>query len=474
MADGGNLSGASPGNASGSQQWRALTAVLLGVALATLDTAIANTALPAIAADLHAVPAESIWVINAYQLAVVASMLPFAALGDLVGPRRIFLGGLILFTASSLVCALVGTLPLLAAARALQGIGAGALMSVNIALIRLIYPPERLGRGVGMNALVVGIGFAVGPSVASLVLAVASWQWLFGINVPLGLLALAFAWPAIPQREAKANNRFDFDGLTALLTAVPFAALIFTLASIAQQESASIVLPSLVVAVVSLVCLLKRQAGHPAPMLPVDLLRRPLFALSVVTAIAAFTTQGLGFVALPFYFEQVLHRDPVHTGFLMSAWPVVVAAAGPIAGRLSDTYKPGILGGIGLAILCVGMAALALLPQTVPVPLIVVCMGICGAGFDLFQAPNLKALMSAAPPERSGGASGMIGVSRLMGQTSGAALVALCFHFQGVEGSMTALSLGAVTAGLASVASLARLWVGAPAESAANSASVTD
>jgi len=170
----------------------------------------------------------------------------------------------------------------------------------------------------------------------------------------------------------------------------------------------------------------------------------------------------------------VLHRDPVNTGFLMSAWPVVVAAAGPIAGRLSDTYKPGILGGIGLAILSVGMAALALLPQDAPVPLIVVAMGICGAGFGLFQAPNLKALMSAAPPERSGGASGMIGVSRLLGQTSGAALVALCFHYQGVAGSTLALALGAVAAGIASAASLARLWVGAPAESAVSSGSATD
>ena len=464
---------ASGSTLSGSQR-RALIAVLLGVALATLDTAIANTALPAIAADLHAVPAASIWVINAYQLAVVASMLPFAALGDLIGPRRIFLGGLILFTAASLVCALVGTLPLLAAARALQGVGAGALMSVNIALIRLIYPPDRLGRGVGMNALVVGIGFALGPSVASLVLAVASWQWLFGINVPLGLLALAFAWPAIPKRDASLQDWGDFDALTALLTAVGFAALIFTLASVAQQESLKIVLPSLALAVISVACLLKRQAHHPAPMLPVDLLRRPLFALSVVTAIAAFTTQGLGFVSLPFYFEQVLHRDPVNTGFLMSAWPVVVAAAGPIAGRLSDTYKPGILGGIGLAILSVGMATLALLPQAVPVPLIVIAMGICGAGFGLFQAPNLKALMSAAPPERSGGASGMIGVSRLLGQTSGAALVALCFHYQGVQGSTLALALGAVAAGIASAASLARLWVDAPAKSSVSSGSATD
>ena len=439
-----------------SQDKRALVAVLMGVVLATLDTAIANTALPTIAADLNSPAAASIWVINAYQLAVVATMLPFAALGDVKGPRRIFLGGIALFTLASLVCMLAGTVPLLAAARALQGVGAGAMMSVNIALIRLIYPAARLGRGVGMNALVVGVAFAVGPSVASLVLSLANWPWLFGINVPLGLLAIAFAWPAIPRTDP---HKFGFDPATALLTGLSFAALIFTLGSVAQLEPMSRILPSALVTVVSGIALLKRQAGHPAPMLPVDLLRRPMFALSTVTAITAFATQGLAFVSLPFYFEQVLHRDPVHTGLLMTAWPVIVALAAPIAGRLSDKYAPGLLGGIGLALLSAGMASLALLPADPSVFSIVARMALCGAGFGMFQAPNLKALMSSAPPERSGGASGVIGVARLLGQTSGAALVALCFHLAGANGSSVALGLGAVSAGLAAVASFSRLWV---------------
>ena len=128
---------------------RAMAAILLAVALATLDTAIANTALPAIGADLHATPAASVWIINAYQLAMVATLLPFAALGGIVGQRRIYLGGLIVFTVASLVCALSWSLPTLAAARLLQGLGASAVMSVNTALISAIFPPHRLGRGSG-------------------------------------------------------------------------------------------------------------------------------------------------------------------------------------------------------------------------------------------------------------------------------------------------------------------------------------
>ncbi len=434
----------------------ALAAILIGVSLGALDTAIANTALPAIAADLHAPPAASIWVVNAYQLAVVATMLPAAALGDLLSPRRVFLWGLAVFTAASVLCALAPTLALLALARALQGVGAAGVMSVNIALIQQIFPPARLGRGVGMNALVVGMAFALGPTVASLLLAVGSWHWLFGVNLPLGLLALAFALPSLPRAPRKSHG---FDRLTAVLTAATCASLIFALSSAAQRDPwPQIVLPLLLCVAVG-AWLLRRQAGHPAPMLPVDLMRRPMFALSVLTAVASFATQGLAFVALPFYFEAVLHRDPVHTGFLMTPWPLIVALAAPVAGRLSDRHPPGLLGGVGLALLSAGMVALALLPADPSAMDIVWRMLVCGVGFGFFQSPNLKALMSAAPPGRSGGASGMVGLARLTGQTLGAALVALCLGLGGMQGSNWALWLGVVFAGVASAASFARLRV---------------
>ncbi|WP_409241969.1 MFS transporter [Curvibacter microcysteis] len=444
-----------PEHRLGPQGVLALIAILMGVGLGTLDTAIANTALPAMAADLRAPPAASIWVINAYQLAVVATLLPFAALGDWVGPRRVFIGGLAFFTLASLACALAHTLPQLAAARALQGIGAGAIMSVNIALIRLLYPASRLGRGVGMNALVVGVFFAVGPTVASLVLTVADWPWLFAINVPLGVLALGFGWRTLPHSARRGHG---LDPLTAVLTAITFASLILALGAAAQREPWAWVLSPAAVCLVAGALLLRRQADHPAPMLPVDLLARPLFALSTLTAMASFAAQGLAFVSLPFYFEEVLHRNPVDTGFLMTAWPVVVAAAAPLAGRLSDRYPPGLLGGIGLSLLSLGLATMALLPDNPTAFDIVWRLCLCGAGFGFFQSPNLRALMSSAPPERASGASGMIALARLTGQTLGAAGVALCFSLAGAHGAITALALGAVCAAVGATASTARLW----------------
>ncbi|MBB5466814.1 DHA2 family multidrug resistance protein-like MFS transporter [Paraburkholderia sp. CI2] len=445
------------GEPMSSDSRKAMGAVLLAVALASLDTAIANTALPQIAADLHTTPSASVWIINAYQLSMVATLLPFASLGERVGHKRVFIGGVSIFLIASLLCALAPSLNALTAARVLQGVGAAAVMSVNVALIRFLYPAHRLGRGVGLNALVVGVSFAVGPTVASLLLAIASWPWLFAINIPLGLLALAFGLPnlpATPKRDAL------FDPLAALLNAVAFAALIFALGHAAQRASWQTVVISLGVTLAGGVLLIRREAGHRAPMLPIDLFRRPMFALSTLTAISAFAAQGLAFVSLPFFFENVLSRSQVETGFLMTPWPVMVAAIAPIAGRLSDRYSPGALGGIGLGLLCIGMTLLALMPTHPGVLDISLRMALCGLGFGFFQSPNLKAFMASAPPERSGGASGVIGTARLLGQATGAALVALSFGIAGHHGPVLALAWGAGFAAVGCVASALRVMGG--------------
>ena len=215
--------------------------------------------------------------------------------------------------------------------------------------------------------------------------------------MPLGLAALGLAlaalpgMPALPATTAATRHGRRFDAVAAGLTAVAFAALIGALGAAAQREALPLVLWPLALCVLSGGLLLRRQAGHPAPMLPVDLLRRPLFALSVLTSLAAFTTQGLAFVGLPFYFVGVLGYDAVDTGLLMTPWPIVVALAAPLAGRLSDRHPPGLLGGIGLAVLSAGMASLAWLPAHPSVVDIAVRMAVCGIGFGLFQSPNLRA-----------------------------------------------------------------------------------
>jgi DHA2 family multidrug resistance protein-like MFS transporter len=445
---------ASDGLSPTKRMW-AITTIVLAVGLASLDTSIANTALPTIAADVNASPAASIWVVNAYQLALVMSLLPFASLGEIYGYRRVYIWGVVVFTLGSVLCAMAWSLPSLTAARVLQGFGASGIMSVNAALIRFIYPPSQLGRGVGFNALVVAVSTAAGPSVAAAVLSVASWQWLFAINAPFGVIALVFAIKALPDTPLGSHA---FDLASAGLNAVCFGLLIFGIGEAAHSASTWVIALVLGGALVSGWLLVQRQLTQTAPLLPVDLYRRPMFALSSATSVFSFTTQGLCFVALPFYFQTTLGRSAVETGLLLTPWPVATAIMAPIAGPLSDRFPPAILGGIGMALLCSGlllMTGLSANPDTVSIML---RMAICGAGFGFFQSPNLRALMAAAPRGRSGGASGIIATSRLTGQATGAALVALCFGIAPQSGPHLALELGAGFAFVASLVSFSRIF----------------
>lgn len=439
------------------RRW-AITAIFMTVAMVTLDTAIANIALPAIAADLHASPADAVWVVNSYQIALVASMLPLAALGDIVGHSRVYLAGLLLFTLASLACACAWSLDTLVIARGLQGLGAAGAVSVNTALVRFAYPKRLLGRGLGNNAMVVATAFTLGPTVASAILAFGPWSWLFAINVPFGLFCLLIGLKTLPETP-RASHAFDFVG--ALLTAGCLGLFVLGIGSAAHKAGPWLVMSELFAGLVLGWLLLRRQADHPAPMLPIDLFRRPVFALSTATALGSFTAQGLAFVALPFYLEDVLGRSQVETGFFMTPWPLVVGIMAPIAGRLSDRYPASVLCGIGLAVLTLGMALLALLPANPSVLDIVWRMAVCGFGFGFFQAPNLNALMSGAPAGRSGSASGIVGTARLTGQTTGAALAALCFSLADREGATIALAVGAGFAAIGCVMSFLRL-VAAP------------
>src|SRR6202789_1361641 len=313
-----------------------------------------------------------------------------------------------------------------------------------------------LGRGFGHNALVVATAFTLGPTIASAILAVGHWPLLSTINLPRGLIAILIGMRTLPQTP-RAVHTFDFFG--ALLAAACLGCFISGIGSAAHQASPVLVTIELAAALLLGVILTRRQANHPAPMLPMDLFRRAMFALSAGTAVCSFVVQGLAFVSLPFYFEDVLLRSQVETGFFMTPWPFVVAIMAPIGGRLSDRSPAGILGGIGLALLGVGMALLAMLPATPGVANIVWRMAICGLGFGFFQTPNMRALMSSAPAGRSGSASGIVATARLTGQTTGAALAALCFSLADREGATVALALGAGFAVVGSVMSFLRLTV---------------
>ena len=441
------------------RRYWAIAAIALAITMSVLDSTIVNVALPTIARDFKATSAASIWVINAYQLAILLVLLPLASLGEIVGYRRVSQAGLALFTIASLGCAFAPNLLALSLARVVQGIGAAGIMSVNGALVRHTYPYRYLGRAVGINAFVVASAAAVGPTVASAVLAVAHWRWLFGINVPLGIVAFAIALCALPDSE-RAARKLNIAG--AALYAGTMGLLLSGLQTLAHRAAAGLALAELGGGCLLAYLLARHERPRAAPLIPFDLLRVRIFSLSLATSVCSFSAQMAALVALPFEIQQLGH-SAVETGLFITPWPLALAFAAPLAGRLADRYPAGLLGGVGLLTLATGLILLVLYPLTAGTGGVLWRMALCGVGFGLFQAPNNRTIMGSAPRARSGAAGGMLAAARLIGQSIGAAAVAILFRGYGEAGPKHALVLAALLALMAAGLSLLRLTTRAPA-----------
>jgi MFS transporter, DHA2 family, multidrug resistance protein len=434
------------------QRYWSTLAIWIALTMAVLDGAIANVALPTIARELSAAPDQTIWVVNGFQLAVVVSLLPLAALGEMIGYRRVFLAGVVVFTLASLACALAQSLPVLIFTRVLQGLGSAGIMSVNGALLRFSYPQKLLGRGVGMNALVVSAAAAFGPTVASAILALGPWQWLFAVNVPIGIVAVLVGRAALPASP----TRGGLDLPSTLLNVATFGLGFIGIDTLTRGGQAWIGVAELGAAVVTGSALILRSRAQTRPLVPIDLLRNTMFALTVMTSIASFAAQMLAFVSLPFYLQGVLHRSQVDTGLLMTPWPLAAGLAATVAGRAADRFPAAILASAGLAVLALGLLSLALLPVDASSASIAWRMAICGLGFGFFQSPNNRTMLSSAPMERSGAAGGMLATARLTGQTIGATMAAISFRFA-ANAEPFALGVAALFATAAALASVSRL-----------------
>ena len=423
------------------QRTMVMAAVLLGSILTNLDGAIANIALPTIARDLAVSDAATIWVVNGYQLSLAICLLPAAVLGDRWGHKSVFAGGLILFALASLGCAMSRSIDVLVGARLIQGIGGALIASLGPALIRKIYPRRILGRGLGLIALTVAVSGATGPTVAALLLSVARWPWLFIVNLPVCLVAVPLFLYAAPA-DVHLPRRFDLVG--SALNAVALGAIVIGIDGIGgSQPLAGFAEVALGLVALALLVLQQRRS---ALLLPLDLMRIPIFALSFCTSICSYCAQILAYVSLPFLFQTVLHRSQTVTGLLVTPWPAAVAVAAVAAGRLSTRYAVTTLGSIGMTILAVGLMLLVFLPAAPTNLDIVWRMAICGIGFGFFQTPNNIAILTAAPVERAGSASAMLAVARTFGWSLGSALVTLLFEIFGPRGTTACLETAALFA----------------------------
>jgi DHA2 family multidrug resistance protein-like MFS transporter len=409
------------------RRYAAMFAVLTAIVLVVLDAAIANLALPTIARTLAVTPGASVWVVTGYQVAIVMFLLPAGAAGESFGYRRVFMAGVVLFTLASAACALAPSLPWLVAARFIQGMGSAAVMALGVGIIRFIYPRRLLGAAIGWNALAVAFASAAGPSIGAAILSVAGWPWLFAVNLPIGAVVMILArWLPTPHTTGR---RIDL--VSVALNAGTFGAFFIGIDRVVAEPLSGIVL--LAAALLGIIALIRRDRTRANPLIPLDLLRVRSFRLSVIASICCFTGQMAGMVALPFYLQHELGRSAFEAGLYMTSWPLTVALAAPLSGRLADRFSTDVLCAAGGICLAAGLGLAAFWPlQGSPIPL-VLFMVLSGLGFGFFQTPNNRNMLLSAPKERSGAAGGMQGMARLSGQTAGSVLLLVLFGLVAAE-----------------------------------------
>ena len=412
----------------GRERRLAMLAVMTTTTMAVFDGSMVNIALPQIARSLEISSSDAVLVSNSYLLSTAMTLAIFAAFVKQVGFRVQFTMGLAVFTLASLGCALSSSLPMLVGMRLLQGVGAAAVLSIAPAIFRSIFPNRLLGRILGVNALLIATVTAVAPVIGGTLISTLSWQWLFMINIPFGLVALLLTQRAIPDKQTSTREAFDVWG--GLLSAVMLGALIMTANTFSQAGELGINFNTLltalfygVVSLVSGVLFFWRQKRAPKPLLPLQIFSSLRFSLAAITSLASFVSQGIIFITLPFLFQNVYGYSAFGSALLFTPWPLGIILAAPQAGKLADRYSAALVSTIGLCIFVVGIVLLALLPEHASIWDIGLRSLLCGIGFGCFQSPNNRELLSNVSRENSGYASGILAIMRTFGQCLGGAFV---------------------------------------------------
>ncbi|ONN65784.1 MFS transporter [Herbaspirillum sp. VT-16-41] len=464
----------------GVRRRRAMLAVMTATTMAVFDGTIINVALPQIGLALQTSAAASVWVANAYLLATAMTLAAFAAMSSRLGFRNQFTAGLAVFTLASLGCALSPTVEWLIAMRVLQGLGGAAMLSIAPAIHRTVFPNRLLGRILGLNAVLVAAGTAIGPVLGGTLLAALSWEWIFLINLPLGVAAVLLSWSAIPDTRQRGRLRPPFDMAGALWSALAMGAVIMAADTCAHfadpgqgAHAALTAAAYALVALVSALAFVRGQRRVREPLLPLDIFSNARFSLAALTSLASFVGQGIAFVALPFLFQNAYAYSAFESAALFTPWPLGIVLVAPHAGRLADRHSPALLSSLGLAVFTLGLVLLALLPDHAQAWDIGWRALVCGMGFGFFQSPNNREMLGNVSRERSGNASGVLAIMRTFGQCLGAALlgVILAVHTAGAvahgelqmspvqdgEAIRVALWVAALATALATAVSASRL-----------------
>ncbi len=434
------------------RRYAAIGALSFGTALVIIDGGVANVALPTIARDLHVGSSSVVAIVTVYQLMLVMLMLPFAGLGDRIGLKRMYQLGQMIFTIATLLCFFAKSLPFLLVVRAVQAVGAAGALAVASALIRQTYPSAQLGRGLGINSVVVASSAAAAPTIGGLVLSIAPWPWVFASAIPFAVASLLLG-RALPDPAPRDR---PFDAIGAVLCASMFGLIIGGAESAVHGDSPVVSFAIVALGVVIGRFYIRRERRSTQPILPVDLLSRPVIALSTIGGFTAFTASMTLLLSTPFRLTHSYGMSAAAVGAVIAPWPLTNMIVAPLMGWLSDRIPAGLLGGIGMAISTTALLLLAFMPADPSWFDIAWRMSLCGAGFGTFLPPNARLIIGSAPRERAAAAGGLVSTVRLVGQTTGATVVAGLLALDVGAGRTPPLAAAglAVIAGLCSLARL--------------------
>ncbi len=408
-------------------RWLIFSVTVMGTFMAVLDSSIVNVALPLIAASFGVELTAVQWVVTAYLL-VISSLLPlFGKIGDMYGRRRIYLLGFVIFTIGSLLCSLANSIWLLVAARVLQAIGASMLMSNSPAIVSVTFPGKERGRVLGMNGTVVALAAMAGPSLGGILVGLFNWQWIFYINLPIGIIAYLLGYYILPKEEQHSSGTFDFMG--AALFAVGMTGLLVVLSQGEEWGWNSLaILITTIVSIIILSIFVWNEGRATHPMIDLTLFKRWPFSAGNVSGLLSFMAMYSSSMLMPFYLHSVMLLTPTQIGLAITPFPLLMAVAAPVSGYLSERVSPVILTTSGLGILASGLVYLSTLNAQSVIWQVIIGQAVMGIGNGMFQSPNNNSVLSSVPVSKVGLASGISAFMRNVGMVSGTAVAVSVFE----------------------------------------------
>ncbi len=406
-----------------------MTGVGLGVLMGTLDISIVNISLPTLERELNTHFATIQWVVVAYILVLTSLMLGAARIGDIIGPKKVYLAGLTVFTLGSLLCGAASGVEWLIGFRAFQGFGAAMTQAVGVAIVTAVFPPQERGKALGIIGGIVAFGLAAGPAIGGLIIGLAGWRWVFLVNIPVGFIAGYVIWRHVPAlRTGQAGQRFDIAGALLLLVTLVCYALAMTMGQ-HQGFAAPVVFGLLAAAILCLSLFVFLETRVHQPMIDLTIFRDSLFSMNLLMCFLVFIMNG-GVLILPFFLELVMGFSTEKAGLFMMVGPVSMGLVSTWAGTLSDRHGPRLISLLGLLVLIGGCLAVGTLHAGVSGLGYIMRIAPIGIGMGIFQAPNNSAVMGRAPKNRLGVASGLLNLSRTMGNSTGFPLMGALFAAQ--------------------------------------------